>query len=56
MTEAWRRAFPDGDERILFVADTLDGVYESLGDGAVPWNGGRFSNPVTAFVKGGEAE
>ena len=56
MVEAWKKAFPEGNEKILFVADTLDAVYESADDGNVPWNGGRFANPVTAFVKGGEAK
>ena len=56
MTDAWKKAFPGGTEKILFVADALDAVYEAKEAGSVPWNGGRFTSPVSAFVKGGEAQ
>lgn len=56
MTDAWKKAFPEENEKILFVADVLDAVYEAEDMGSVPWNGGRFANPVSAFVKGGEAQ
>lgn len=55
ITEIWKKAFPAGEEKILFVADAPDAEYESTGDGVVPWNGGRFPNPVSAFVMGGAA-
>ena len=56
MVGTWKKAFPAGEEKLLFVADTLDAVYESTGDGIAPWNGGRFQHPVSAYVKGGEAQ
>ena len=56
MVDTWKKAFPAGEEKLLFVADTLDAVYESTGDGIVPWNGGRFQHPVSAYGKGGEAQ
>lgn len=48
----WAAAFPDGEERILFVADAFDARYEPVGEKPSAWVGQRFSNPVTAFVKG----
>lgn len=58
MTARWNEAFPNGEEKILFVAEEFDyiceGIHEELAP--CPWNGERFSNPLTAFVKGMEAE
>lgn len=48
----WKAAFPSGDEKILFMAEEFDAVYEADGQGGVPWLGERFEHPVTAFLKG----
>lgn len=55
LVDTWKQAFPAGEEKILFVADGFDGAYEAQGAGDIPWNGGRFANPLTAFVQGKEA-
>lgn len=56
MTKLWKKAFPDGEEKILFVAEEFESVCEEA-DGAespCPWNGGRYANPLSAFAAGAE--
>lgn len=54
--ETWKRAFPGGEEKILFVADDFDAEYEQLSAEKTNWAGGRSANPMTAFLKGVEAQ
>ncbi len=54
--EYWGNAFPEGEEKILFVADTFDARYTPSGEKSVAWVGQRFANPVAAFVKGAMAQ
>lgn len=56
MTEIWKKAFPKGKERILFVADKFEYTCEAANEAEAPcaWNGGRFANPLTAFLQGME--
>lgn len=56
MMDYWNKAFPDGEEKILFVADTFDARYESVGEKPEFWVGQRFANPIDAFVKGAMAK
>lgn len=53
--ETWKRAFPGGEEKILFVADDFDAKYEPVNDGNPDWAGARAANPMAAFLKGAEA-
>ncbi len=56
MMEGWKKAFPGGEEKILFVADDFDAEYEQIGAEQTDWAGGRSANPMTAFLKGVEAQ
>lgn len=54
MIEIWKHAFPAREEKILFVAEDFEYTCEERSDNSAPcaWNGGRFANPLTAFVEG----
>lgn len=56
MMDFWRNAFPDGEEKILFVAETFDGRFEAVGEKPSVWVAERFSDPVSAFAKGAVAK
>lgn len=56
MMAYWAMAFPNGEEKILFAADTFDVRYEPAGEMPAGWVAERFPNPVTAFVKGAMAQ
>ncbi len=53
--ETWKKAFPDGDEKILFVADDFDVRFEPIGAGSPDWAGVKAANPMAAFLRGVEA-
>ena len=50
----WEQAFPDREEKILFIAQDFDYVCEEADCESIicPWIGKRFSNPLTAFAAG----
>lgn len=56
IVERWKKAFPDGEEKILFVAEDFEYDCVRANDDPAPciWSGRKFSNPLTAFVKGME--
>lgn len=56
MMTMWKRAFPNGEEKILFVAQTFDERYEPVGGMPEGWIGERCGDPITAFWKGAMAE
>lgn len=56
MMDAWTRAFPAGEEKILFVAETFDARYEAAAEHPAGWVGQRFANPVEAFTEGAMAK
>lgn len=58
VTELWKKAFPCGEEKILFIAQDFDYVCERTNEESAPyvWNGGRFPHPLIAFAKGVNAE
>lgn len=58
VVELWRLAFKEGEEKILFMAEDFEYVCECAGEVFSPcsWVGEDVSNPLTAFVKGMEAE
>ena len=53
--QLWHKAFPDGAEKILFVAETFDGVYEAVAE-TPAWVNKRFTDPMTAFEEGEKAQ
>ena len=53
--ETWKKAFPGGEEKILFVADDFDAEFEPVDGGNPDWAGVRAANPMAAFLKGAEA-
>lgn len=55
MMNYWGKAFPNGEEKILFVAQTFDARYEPVREKPAAWVGERFANPVAAFAKGAMA-
>lgn len=58
VTEIWKKAFPRGEEKILFIAQDFDYSCSSAGEENVPcpWVGGVFGNPLSAFAAGMEYE
>ncbi len=56
MMAAWSRAFPAGEEKILFVAETFDARYEAAERIPEGWVAARFADPVSAFVEGAVAK
>lgn len=58
VVELWRLAFTEGEEKILFMAEDFEYVGECAGEVFSPcaWVGEDVPNPLTAFVKGMEAE
>lgn len=52
----WNKAFPNGEEKILFAAGDFDYVCERVNEenAPCPWNGGSFGNPLSAFAAGTE--
>ncbi len=56
MMDAWTRAFPAGEEKILFVAETFDARYEAAKQIPEGWVASRFADPVSAFMEGALAE
>ncbi len=55
VVDLWKQAFPRGEEKILFMAQAFDAVYEPCGQSAAAWLGTRFAHPATAFLKGRDA-
>lgn len=56
MIRVWSMAFPDGEEKILFVAENFDAVYEAVAQKPPQWVGRRFLNPMAAFEEGAMAK
>lgn len=56
ITELWKEAFPDGDEKILFIAQDFDYTCAPYAQksGSIRWINEKFPNPLTAFVRGME--
>lgn len=54
LTNLWKKAFPEGEEKILFVAEEFEYVCEETEDGEAPcpWYGESFANPLSAFTAG----
>lgn len=52
VTQLWHCAFPNGEEKILFVAETFDATYEPVGRLPYQWIGQRTLDPLAAFMKG----
>ncbi len=50
----WKKAFPDSEEKILFIAQDFDCVCEPINEENAPcrWISVKFDNPLTAFVSG----
>lgn len=50
----WKQAFPDGEEKILFIAQDFDYICKETGceSAPCPWIGEKFPDPLTAFVAG----
>ncbi len=56
MVRVWSMAFPHGEEKILFVAENFDAVYEAVAQKPPQWVGRRFLNPMAAFEEGAMAK
>ena len=56
VTDLWRKAFPDSEEKILFIAQDFHYCCEPANEASAPckWISEKFPNPLTAFVKGME--
>lgn len=56
VTGLWNKVFPEGEEKILFIAQDFEYVCDSKNDGLAPcvWVGAAFENPLTAFAEGME--
>lgn len=54
VTELWKRAFPEGEEKILFAAEDFEYAMEERTDekGPCPWHGRKYADPLTAFAAG----
>ncbi len=50
----WKKAFPAGEDCILVIAQDFEYTCEPVNEDAAPckWNGGRYSDPLTAFAAG----
>ena len=53
-TVCWGRAFPNGEEKILFIAQDFDYVCDRINEESAPcaWIKGVFPNPLSAFAAG----
>ncbi|WP_373264318.1 hypothetical protein [Hungatella hathewayi] len=58
VVELWRLAFTEGEEKILFMAEDFEYVCRCTDEAFSPcaWVGEDVSNPLTAFVRGMEAD
>lgn len=58
VTGIWKKAFPRGEEKILFLAQDFDYSCDSTDEenAPCPWVGAIFSNPLSAFAAGREYE
>lgn len=54
VVDLWKKAFPDGEEKILFLACDFEYHCERSKEEQAPcaWSGGTYSNPLTAFAEG----
>lgn len=54
VTEIWKKAFPGGEEKILFIAQDFDYSCSSFRkeNAPCPWVGAMFSDPLSAFAAG----
>ncbi len=56
LVDVWSKAFPEGEEKILFVAENFDAVYEPVKEKPRGWVGRYYDDPFTAFAEGAVAE
>lgn len=54
VVDIWKRAFPDREERMLFLAKGFDYDCVPVNEAHAPcaWRGQRYTNPLTAFASG----
>lgn len=54
ITKLWKKAYPEGEEKILFIAEDFEFVCEEADDAQAPcpWIGNRFDHPIHAFAEG----
>ncbi len=54
ITRLWKKAFPCGEEKILFIAQDFDYSCSAKNEESAPcvWAGTDFANPLTAFWEG----
>lgn len=56
LIDTWKKAFPEGEEKILFVAENFDAVYEPVKDKPCYWVGKHYDDPFIAFAEGAAAQ